>query len=52
MRTLFKLSILILLAAVLLSACSQKPTPTTTSVPTAEIRGNEAGLRQSCLRIL
>jgi len=44
MRTLFKLTLFMLLPIILLSACSQKPTPTITSVPSTVVRANEAGL--------
>jgi len=44
MRTLFKLTLYILLPITLLSACSQKPTPIKTTAPSALDQANPPGL--------
>ena len=44
MRTLFKLTFFVLLAAILIGGCSKKPAPTNTSVPSTEGETNRAGL--------
>jgi putative hemolysin len=44
MHTLSKLTLFVLLAAIILSACSQKSAPTITSIPSAGVPANEAGL--------
>ena len=44
MRTILKTALFVLLAAILLSTCSQKAAPTITSIPTAVISADVAGL--------
>ena len=41
MRTIFKTTLFVLLAAILISDCSQKSAPTITSIPSAGVSAHE-----------